>query len=46
MKRSTRKYASGGSAVLRNVGRTFFFLFWTLLLTAAVLFGVIYVMEK
>ena len=46
MKRSTRKYASGGSAVLRNVGRTFFFLFWTLLLTAVVLLGVIYVMEK
>ena len=46
MKKSRRKPASGGSAVLRYVGRTFFFLVWTLLLTAIVLFGVIYVMEK
>ena len=46
MKKSRRKPASGGSAVLRHVGRPVFFLVWSLLLTAIVLFGVIYVMEK
>ena len=46
MKRPKRYNSSGGSAVLRFVGRTFFFLLWTLLLTAVVLFGAIYVMEK
>ena len=43
--KSTR-YGSGGSAVLRGLGRLLFFLFWTILLTAVVLLGVIYVMEK
>ena len=46
MKKTKRNHNSGGSAVLRHVGRTLFFLLWTLLLTAVVLFGVIYVMEK
>ena len=46
MKRNIRKQSNGGSAVLRHLGRSAFFLFWTLLLTVIVLFGVIYVMEK
>ena len=37
---------SGGSAVLRGLGRLIFFLLWTVLLTAVVLLGMIYVMEK
>ena len=43
---SRSKQKSGGSAVLRHVGRAVFFLFWTLLLTVCVLLGVIWVMEK
>ena len=46
MKNTKRNHPSGGSAVLRHLGRTLFFLIWTLLLTAIVLLGVIYVMEK
>ena len=46
MKDTKRYPSSGGSAVLRYLGRMFFFLFWTLLLTAVVLLGVTYVMEK
>ena len=46
MKTTKRNHPSGGSAVLRYLGRMFFFLFWTLLLTAVVLLGVTYVMEK
>ena len=41
-----RDITSGSSAVLRHVGRLSFFIVWTLLLTAVVLLGVIYVMEK
>ena len=41
-----RDITSGGSAVLRHAGRIAFFLLWTVLLTAVVLLGVIYVMEK
>ena len=37
---------SGGRAVLRGLGRLIFFLLWTVLLTAVVLLGMIYVMEK
>ena len=37
---------SGGSAVLRGLGRLIFFLLWTVLLMAVVLLGMIYVMEK
>ena len=47
MKNTKRNSSSaGGSAVLRHAGRTFFFILWTLLLTAIVLLGVIWVMEK
>ncbi|MBR6115699.1 MAG: phosphodiester glycosidase family protein [Oscillospiraceae bacterium] len=47
MKKTRRnKRAAGGSAVLRTAGRAGFFILWTLILTVAVLFGVIYVMEK
>ena len=41
-----RDITSGGSAVLRHAGRIAFFILWTVLLTAVVLLGVIYVMEK
>ena len=41
-----RDMTSGGSAVLRHLGRIGFFVLWTVLLTAIVLLGVIYVMEK
>ena len=41
-----RDETSGGSAVLRHLGRISFFVLWTVLLTAVVLLGVIYVMEK
>ena len=41
-----RDITSGGSAVLRHAGRIAFFVLWTVLLTAVVLLGVIYVMEK
>ena len=41
-----RDITSGSSAVLRHAGRLVFFLLWTVLLTAIVLLGVIYVMEK
>ena len=46
MKNTKRNHSSGGSAVLRYLGRTVFLLVWTLLLTALVLLGVTYVMEK
>ncbi len=47
MKKTRRNNRSaGGSAVLRTAGRAGFFVLWTLILTVAVLFGVIYVMEK
>ena len=41
-----RSQTSGGSAVARHLGRVTFFVLWTVLLTAVVLLGVIYVMEK
>ena len=48
MSRTTRKrdITSGGSAVARHLGRLLFFIFWTVLLTAIVLLGVVFVMEK
>jgi len=46
MKRSKHKNQTGGSAVLRHAGRVGFFVLWTLLLTVAVLLGVVWVMEK
>jgi len=44
--RKTYRRATGGSAALRFIGRFSFFVFWTVLLTAVVLLGVIWVMEK
>ncbi len=40
------KKKSPGNAAVRWLGRTAFFLLWTLILTVGVLFGVIWVMEK
>ncbi len=44
MSRNAKK--SSARAPIRWLGRTLFFLFWTLLLTVALLLGVIWVMEK
>ena len=45
-RKRNRDITSGGSAVLRHLGRVSFFILWTVLLTAVVLLGVIFVMEK